>query len=691
MDGTFSQSGRVGRLSTVLGEDALALLRFDGTDRMNDLFEYRVEALATQDDLDFDQLIGTQATVEIEAHETMRPFSGIVTSAQWAGAGENGFKYALTLRPWLYLAGLRRNQRIWHRKTVEQILRELFADYAHLGDPAFEIKLAFDYPELEYTVQYSENDMDFARRLMERFGISYYFQHVTGSHKMVITDDELNLALIGERPFHPADRHHQAEEEHFWSWEPERNVTTGAVRQVDYNFKAPYQSMETRHMGDAAYPEGRIESYEYPGDYLSEDVGKVITRMKVRQERGADRRIRAVGDCVSLTSGYRFKLGGDKVPGHGEAFVCLSATHSFVSEAYGTGDAGSDGYSYSGSYVLMPDTAPMVPPKRTPLSRIYGPQTAMVVGEGEIDVDEYGRILVQFHWDLDKSYSMRCRVSQNWSGNGWGGIVIPRIGMEVVVEFLEGDPDKPLVTGCVYNGRNKVPYALSEHKTRSTFRTNTHQGDGFNELRFEDQVDQEEIYLHAQRDMNIWTLRNRSELTEGNQSQRTLGDKYERIDESSRVEVVGNIDISAGHEGNLIGAAALLPHGYEFRTHPERYEKARANWPDDNGSIRIQAQNDIAVLSGNTLTLGSTETTDVSTAGHLTINAIKRISMKASRMLSIISDASASIRAAAGVRMTNKKSGLIFDADGNVTIYGKSLNIRIDGDVKVTGRKINLN
>lgn len=245
MNAPFKQTERLGRLITELGKDVLVLLRFEGSDFLNALFEYRVEALATRDDLNFDALIGTHATVEIEAHDVMRPFDGIVTSAQYSGVGENGHIYTLILRPWVWLAGMRRNQRIFHRKTVEQILRELLSDYAVLGDPHLEIRLGNSYPELEYTVQYRESDLNFARRQMERHGISFHFRHEMGSHTLVITDDELAHEEIGEIPFKRYDGHHQYEFEHFWDWKPARNFTTGAVLQTDYNFKHPTQKMDT--------------------------------------------------------------------------------------------------------------------------------------------------------------------------------------------------------------------------------------------------------------------------------------------------------------------------------------------------------------------------------------------------------------------------------------------------------------
>ncbi|MFV0302574.1 MAG: type VI secretion system Vgr family protein, partial [Paracoccus sp. (in: a-proteobacteria)] len=349
---------------------------------------------------------------------------------------------------------------------------------------------------------------------------------------------------VGPRPFKRYDGHHQYEQEHFWDWAPERNITTGAIRLTDYNFKSPDQAMEVDRLGDAQHAQGQIESFDYPGDYLAQDVGKLVTGLRTEQERGADRRNRAVGDCVSLGAGKRMTLSGDQVPGHGETFICLSASHHFVSEAYGSGGQGSDGYSFTGSYVLMPDTAPMAPPKRTPLAVVQGPQTAEVVGEGEIDCDEYGRILVRFHWDLDNAYSMRCRVSQNWAGAGWGGMVIPRIGMEVVVEFLEGDPDKPLVTGNVFNGRNDAPYPLPAHKTKAVWRSNTHKGQGFNEIAFEDENGIQNMFFHAQKD----------------QTTRVLNDRIKRIDrheiaavgQNRAVEVGGNQKHEIGGSMNMV-------------------------------------------------------------------------------------------------------------------------------------------
>ncbi len=544
MNMPFKQDARLGRLETVLGKDKLVLLRFDGSDHVNGLFDYHVEALSTEQNIDFDQLIGTHASIEMQTRKNgPRWFDGIVTQARWAGVGENGNLYRLTLKPWLWIARQRRQQRIFHTQTAPEIIETVLGAYARLGRPHLELRLGRTYPELEYTVQYRESDMAFACRLMERFGISYHFIHKQGNHTAVLTDsiEKHDNVPGGSRPYKGVDGHHQADEEHFWEWHPERNLVTGAVRLIDYNFKTPTAAMEVDQMGDAAYAEGQHEAYDYPGDYLDQGEGRGVANLRTLQERGQDRRHRAVGDCTALGAGMRLSLTGDQVPGvKGTNYLCLSANHSYVSDSYGSGGPVSDGYAYTGSYVMMPADAPLAPRRKSPMPTIQGPQTATVVGEGEIDCDEYGRILVQFHWDLEAAHSMRCRVAQISAGKGWGGMVIPRIGMEVVVEFLEGDPDKPLVTGCVYNGKNDVPYGLPGNKTRTTIKSQTHQGAGYNELRFEDQADQEEIFMHAQKDHNT--------VIENDETHQILNDRMKSVTRNQTESIGNNKTISVGND-----------------------------------------------------------------------------------------------------------------------------------------------
>jgi len=417
-----------------------------------------------------------------------------------------------------------------------------------------------------------------------------------GSHSLVLTDTiEAHPPIAGgKRDYKPVDVASQAGAEHFWEWHPENRLTTGAMRLTDYNFKKPNAAMELDRIGDAAYEQGQIESYDYPGDYLEQGVGKDVVALRTLQERGQDARHRAIGDCTSLGAGMTLTLTGDQVNGvKGADYLCLMARHSYVSDAYGSGETDSDGYPYSGEYVLMPTTAPLAPEVKTQRALVQGPQTAVVVGDGEIDCDEYGRILVHFHWDLAKAYSMRCRVSQNWASKGWGGMVIPRIGMEVVVEFLEGDPDKPLVTGCVYNGKNDTPYPLPEHKTKSVFRSDTHKGNGFNEISFEDKNGDEQIFIQAEMDQDILV---KNDLREWVQNDAHFKVDHNRIEDVKR-------DKSSSVGANRIDATA--------QTHSASVGKDSA----------LSVGNKFSVVAGDSVFLQAGEATVIESKGDLIIKA----------------------------------------------------------------------
>ncbi|MEM7365117.1 MAG: type VI secretion system tip protein TssI/VgrG [Pseudomonadota bacterium] len=656
-----------------MGPDELVLLRFHGSEHVNTLFEYRVEALSADGEIDLNKLIGTHAYVEIDHPEHgAQPFDGIVTQARMVGMDENGMRYDLELRPWFALAGLRRNQRIFHQMTVVQILEELLQAYAGMASPAVETRFEKSYPVLEYTVQFSESDLDFACRMMERFGISYYFKHTEKSHCLVLTDGPAGFDDVPglKRPFNRPGADLAVEIEHFSAWHPERNITTGAIRLVDYNFKTPGARMEAFAVGDADFNHGDIESFDWPGRYL--DLGRgegVEVDLRTDQERGQDRRHYAEGDCVTLRAGRKVELAGDLIHGAtGKVFACLGATHDFSSNHYGTGTGTGDaGFKYAGSYVLMPQTAPLVPRRKTDLARVHGPQTARVVGEGEIDCDEYGRILVRFHWDLHDQYSMRCRVSQNWAGNGWGGMVIPRIGMEVLVEFLDGDPDQPLVSGCVYNGQNKVPYELPANKTRSTFKTDTHQGQGFNELRFEDKRGAEEIFVHAQKDRNEKTLHNHTERIDNNWVQSVGHNKAIEVTNNHDEVIGGNMSLSVGPSsiGQIISSTVgKLTEGVSA-IGSSLGLPGLLNPGEGNQTITIEKNKAETVGISSMEAVGVSKMTSVGKTYHINV----------------------------GTKMviTCGKSQISIDKSGYVKITGTRFNFSASGPVQINGKDIDLN
>lgn len=552
MAASYSQETRLGKLHAPEGLDSLALLRLDGEEAVNGLFDYRVEAISDRHDLDFDRGIGRNFTVELNsiAHGP-RFFDGLLTEVRRLDAREGGHVYALTLRPWFWLAGRRRNQRIFHEKTVQEILNDVLGDYSRMGAPAYESKITGSYPRLEYTVQYRESDLDFASRMMEMHGISYYFRHARGNHTLVLADGADGFAELpgGTRPYYARTGQHVAEEEHFETWEPGRRFTTGKIVLTDYNFKTPTAQMRSEQTGNAGYAHGRIESFDYPGKYVDKGEGDSVARLRMDQERGADWRHSASGDIVSLAAGMKLRVTDHPDAAIGaEEYLCVAAELAYVSEGYSTGDGGGQGEeSFRGAYAFAQTGRPIAPANVTPRPFVRGPQTATVVGEGEIDCDEHGRIMVRFHWDLEAAHSMRCRVAQMWAGKGWGTMFIPRVGMEVVVEFIEGDPDRPLVTGCVYNGENTTPYGLPGQKNLAGMKSNsTTGGGGYNEIVFDDSQGAELFRQHAQYNMDTTVLNNEKRHVIVDRTTEIGQNEKKTVGENQTVDIGTDLTVTVG-------------------------------------------------------------------------------------------------------------------------------------------------
>ncbi len=602
MSKELGQSERQGKLETVIGSDKLFLAGFAGSEFVNDMFEFQIEAVSKDPKIDINKLIGTHARVDLHTHEHgERSFDGLVVRSQWLGVDQNGIRYGLTLRPWLWRARFRRNQRIFHGQSVVDIIGAILGDY---GEP-FELTLQGNYKTLEYTVQYRESDFDFLLRMLERFGISYFFRHDTSGHTLVLTDSiDQHPEIPGEaRDFLGADNEFQHEREHFTKWVPERNLTTDVVEMTDYNFTKPDAGMKASQSDDTGSRSGGpLEAYDYPGFYLDEGEGKDAVQIRLNQVRSADIRHRAMGNCISLSAGLRVAIGGDEIPDvTGNTFLCVAARHKFAAQAYGSSRGGGREQDYTGSYTLIPEDAPFAPEKRQSEPRINGPQTATVVGpEGEkIHVDKYGRILVRFHWDRDKANSMYCRVMQPSAGNGWGAMTIPRIGMEVVVEFIEGHPDQPLVTGCVYNGKNMPPYELPGNKTRTTFKSANHDESGFNELRFEDEAGDEEIFLHAERYFNAVVKKDATWHVQGN--------LHKQIGASESLHVGKDRDIEVmDHERKAIGKSQSLTVGEARVTavgSDDVLAVGGAACISAGGTVRLEAGSNASAIAGMNMNL----------------------------------------------------------------------------------------
>ena len=515
MNSPLTQDNRLGRFDTPLGKDKLILAHMDGHEGLGELFEFRVDAISKEEDIDFDPAIGRGCSVTYKTHGAERVFHGIMVEAEWVGMKEHYYSYRCVLRPWLWLLSRTSDCRIFQDMKAPDIIKKVFTDRGFQGD--FEDILKESYPTLEYCVQYRETDLAFVTRLMEHHGIYYFFKHTAEKHTLVLADQKTSHTDIpncSKLPFIKYGEGSWDNRDHVVYWSSQRRFRTGKIEFNDYDYLKPSADLLSPAKGSAGYNKSDMEIYDYPGKYKERSDGEKYAKVLLEAEQALDRRRYASGDAASLFPGGLTMLEKHPKGSENQKYLVVRSSHSINNQPVRSIGAGQEEI-YSGSYELQPFDRQFRNQIVTPKPRIYGVQTAKVVGkEGEeIDVDEHGRILVEFYWvrpDKDtgkKKQSCRVRVAQVWSGKKWGGQTIPRIGMEAVVEFIEGDPDRPLVTGTVYNGEYKVPYDLPANKTQSGLKSDSTKGHGgYNELMFEDKKGSEKIGLHAQKDFELEVL-----------------------------------------------------------------------------------------------------------------------------------------------------------------------------------------
>jgi type VI secretion system secreted protein VgrG len=541
MASPYTQDQRIGRLKIDALRDLkheLVLASIEGIEGLSQLFEYRVEAFSLEKKIiNFDKAIAEHCTVFLKTVDGgERIFDGMLAEARWIGTRVEGHAYELILRPWLWLLSKRINSLIFHEKTAPEIIKLIFDE--HGGPVNFLQSLTKSYPTLEYCAQYRESDMDFVCRLMEEHGISYHFRHSEGNHKLVMGDSESAYQNVSgtSRPFVSVAEQHNRDTEHLSLWRPERKYVTGNVAMVDYDFKKPSANMKAEKSGDNKFEQGKFESYIHPGRYVNPSEGLLYAEAQLHMRRGEDCHFHAEGDCATLYPGSLVNLTGHPDDDQNQQYLVLKASHRFEGQSYRSGGGGAQ--VYRGSYEFIRADQPFSPPMTTPKPYIRGPQTAKVVGGGEIDCDEYGRIQVRFHWDRKSDKSRWVRVAQVAAGQKWGAVFTPRVGMEVIVDFLEGDPDQPIIIGCVYNQENMPPFDLPGKKNISGWKTNsTTGGGGYNELVMDDSKGSELVRFHGQKDLDS--------TIENDEKRLIKNDRKTQINHNDTLNVTNEIAITA--------------------------------------------------------------------------------------------------------------------------------------------------
>ena len=500
---------RIG-IETPLGKDKLLLTAFSGEERMSGLFRFELQMLSEEGSIKPDEIVGKPVDFYVRhPDDEKRYFNGVVNRFVYAGKNDRVHMYRAQVVPWMWLLTKGSDCRE-HETNGQSNAKDIIDGLLHdLGFSDYSWSLKRTPENRDYCVQYRETHYEFLTRLLAEEGIYYYFKHEKGKHELVMTDHVDGVADCKDAEARLLSNLSQPEvTDNLSGWHHEYEFTTGKFSHTDYDFENPTTSLEVKKDSLVKLPgNSQLEFYDHPGRYIKKGLGDGLAKLRIEQEEAGHDSVTGSSVCRSFSPGGRFKVSEHHNENEkGEKWVLTEVHHSAQQGgSYLTG-AGPSDEIYSNTFRCIPAKTVFRPPHQ-PKPQVHGLQSAVVVGPSgdEIYTDEYGRVKVEFHWDREHKSSFWVRVSTPWAGTNWGMVNIPRIGQEVIVEFLEGDPDKPVVTGMLYNKQNMPPYDLPANMTQSGIKTrSTKSGgdDNFNEIRFEDKKDEEEIYIHAEKDLN---------------------------------------------------------------------------------------------------------------------------------------------------------------------------------------------
>lgn len=689
----MKQEGRLCRVSTPFGADALFLQELKGREAMSELFRYELVLVAADNALDFSRIIGKSVTLAIElADGSPRYINGVVSRFAQTGSDLRLTTYRAEIVPWLWLLTRRTDCRIFQNKNVQEIAKEVFDG---LGFSDYEFSLNGSYDPLVNCVQYRETDFDFVSRLLEAAGIFYYFRHGDGKHTLVLADAASHIQALKDQPKVKVDSGPQSlhEEDRIDSWWAEQLLQPGKYALSDYNFIDPGTDLLVGSASAVtAGGSGKLEVYDYPGTYVNlgaETDGKLSkgdARIVVVREEGDCRAVthRGVGNCRAFGTGFRFDLEGHSRTDYNTSYLLVRVEHELSQR--GDLASGADVMSYyHNSFTCIPHAVTFRPACTTRKPRVEGPQTAVVTGPAgeEIYVDKYGRIKVRFHWDRessgDENSSCWIRVAQNLAGKAWGMIFHPRIGQEVVVDFLEGDPDQPIITGRVYNARQPIPYTEPSRSGVKTSSTKNASADNYNEVRFEDLKGSEELYLHAEKDENIVVENNKSEKV-GNDEAVTIGhDRTENVGHDETVTIGNNrAHTVAVNETQVVGANRSRQVGGN-----ESVEVAlvRSHAVGANESIAVGGAQEIAVGAARVVAVGESQTVTIGKNLSETIGENHAVTVGKNGQIKI--GKTLMIEAGDEISFVTGKARISLKKDGTVTIEGKDITLKGSGAIVV--------
>ncbi|MCA9726250.1 MAG: type VI secretion system tip protein VgrG, partial [Candidatus Eisenbacteria bacterium] len=690
------QTERPIEVITPLAPDELLFLRMTGQEQLGRPFEYNLELSSRNGAISPDQLLGQNMTVRLDLpDEKVRYFNGVVTRFAQVFRSDEESRYQATLRPWLWLLTRSADCRIFPPDlTAVDIIKTVFRDH---GFSHFDDKLdPKNYRKWDYCVQYRETAFNFVSRLMEQEGIYFYHRHEKDKHTLVLSDSYSSHATIpgyDNVPYFTPAQGDLRSRDHLYDWFISNQIQTGAYAITDFDFEKPGSNLLVRREVSQAYSHSNYEYFDYPGEYVKTSDGETYVGHRIEELQAQSELVRASGNARGLTCGCLFTLTDYPREDQLKEYLIVSANYQLENENYRSG--GGSGATYALNFQAMDAQRPFRPARVTPKPIVQGPQTAIVVGKDgeEIWTDEYGRVKVKFHWDRhgksNETASCWVRVAQVWAGKNWGAMHIPRMGQEVIVEFLEGDPDRPIVTGRVYNGSNMPPYGLPGSQTQSGIKSrSTKGGDGetFNEIRFEDSKGDEELYLHAEKDNTIIVENdqkvdvgnNRTEAIKVNDTLTVGGDKSETVDGSRTVHV------KKSHTEDIDGAMQLTVGSNRSMT-------IKANLTED-------VKTDMSLSVGGSRTMSVTKDLTETVTGKmvLSVKQNRETTVDGNFEMNVKKDMTIGVTGAKGEEVTKeysmKAKSVSVTADEEITfkVGDASISMKSNGDVTIKSGKFTL-
>ncbi|HET8932858.1 MAG TPA: type VI secretion system tip protein TssI/VgrG [Polyangiales bacterium] len=542
---------RLAKVVTPLG-DSLLLHRLSGREELSRPFAYELVLLSADPHVKASSLLGQGVTVELElAEEKVRYFHGIVSRFARGGTLGRYAVYRASVRPWLWLLSRTSDCRIFQNTTVPDVIKQIFRDF---GLTDFDDALSGSYRTWDYIAQYRETALAFVSRLMEQEGIYYYFRHESSKHTLVLADGYSAHATAPgyeEVPYIPPDEHNPRERDHLTDWTVSEQIQPGAYMLNDFDFVRPKANLQAKVSNPHDHASAELEYYDYPGEYGDASEGESYVKARLQALHAEYEQGAGEGNARGLSAGNLFKLSRFPLEDQNREYLIVATNHTIENS---TRESNPEGEArVRASVEAIESRVQYRAAQLTPKPMISGPQTAIVVGKAgeEIWTDQHGRVKVQFHWDRlgksDENSSCWVRVAQIWAGGRWGAMHIPRIGQEVIVEFLEGDPDRPIITGRVYNGDNKPPYDLPANQTQSGIKSRSTKGgspNNFNELRFEDKKGEEHVYLQAEKDLQIYVKHDESRKVDNDRFKEVVKNEQTKVGIDRTEEVGGNETIT---------------------------------------------------------------------------------------------------------------------------------------------------